>query len=111
MNGARLPESFADLEPFAERWCLATERERYARRLASSMEEMRALYDAIFPRVDDALAYCDRYPLDGMPDDARRLLELVHSFVMVTFPVEVWGQARIPDTGDAALDRVIEPTL
>jgi hypothetical protein len=28
---------------------------------------------------------------------------------MVSFPVEVWSRPRIPDTGDAYLDRVIEP--
>ena len=27
-----LPAEFADLEPFADKWCLATERERYATR-------------------------------------------------------------------------------
>ena len=104
-----LPEEFADLEPFAARWCLASERERYARRLASSLDEMRALYDAVFPRVDAAFAYCDRWPLDALPDQARRLLELVHSFVMVSFPVEVWRGPRIPDVGDAQLERVVEP--
>ena len=41
-----LPDAFADLEPFAA-WCLATERERYAKRLASTMPEMQAFYDAI----------------------------------------------------------------
>jgi hypothetical protein len=109
MTDRRLPREFADLEPFAERWCLAGERERYARRLASSMEEMRALYDAVFPRVEEAFAYCDRWPLDALPDDAQRLLQLLYSFVMVTFPVEVWRQQRIPDVGDADLVRVAEP--
>jgi hypothetical protein len=106
---AQLPTEFADLEPFALRWCLATERERYAQRLASSMAEMKAFYDAMFPRVDAALAHCDRFPLDELPDDAARLLRLVHSFVMVSFPVEVWGRPRIPDVGEARLDRVAEP--
>jgi len=105
----RLPSAFADLEPFAERWCLASERERYARRLTSSMEAMKDFYSAMFPRVDAALDYCDRFPLDELPDDAARLLSLVHSFVMVSFPVEVWGQPNIPDTGDADLERVVEP--
>src|SRR5262245_41656670 len=107
---ARLPNWFAELEPFAERWCLATERERYAQRLASSLADMKAFYDAIFPRVDAALEYCDRFPLAELPDDAARLLRLVHSFVMVSFPVEVWGRPRIPDVGEADLERVIEPT-
>jgi hypothetical protein len=105
----RLPVGFADLEPFADRWCLASERERYARRLASSIEEMKAFYDAMFPRVDAALAHCDRFPLDDLPETAARLLQLVHSFVMVSFPVEVWGRPRIPDVGDAELERIIEP--
>lgn len=105
----RLPSGFADLEPFVGRWCLATERERYAQRLASSMEEMNAFYDAIFPRVDAALALCDRFPLDDLPEDAVRLLQLIHSFIMVSFPVEVWRKPRIPDAGEATLDRIIEP--
>ena len=106
----RLPSGFADLEPFVDRWCLATERERYAQRLASAMEEMKALYDAMFPRVDAALEHCDRFPLDDMPDDATRLLRLVYSFVMVSFPVEAWRQPHVPDAGAAYLDLVIEPT-
>jgi hypothetical protein len=109
MARARLPVAFVDLEPFAEKWCLATERERYAARMASSMAEMKAFYEAMFPRVDEALAHCDRTPLDAMPDDSRALLQLVHSFVMVSFPVEVWGRPHIPDTGDASLERVTEP--
>ena len=84
-----LPDTFVDLEPFPERWCLATEPQRYARRLAAPMEEMRALYDAVFRRVEDTLAYCNQYPTDAIPVDAQRLLQLLYSFVMVSFPVEV----------------------
>ena len=109
MAEPRLPSGFADLEPFVDRWCLATERERYAQRLVSPIEEMKSFYDAMLARVDAALAHCDRFPLDDMPEDATRLLRLVYSFIMVSFPVEVWGRPRIPDTGDAYLERVIEP--
>ncbi len=109
MTDARLPAAFADLEPFAATWCLATESERYARRLASSMDEMQAFYDAFFPRVNEAVDYCDKFPLDDLPDDARRLLELVHSLVMVSMAVEIWHQPRPVDSADASLDRVVEP--
>ena len=68
---ALLPGEFAALEPFAATWCLATERERWAARMASSMEELQGFYDAIFPRVEEAIAFCDTYPLDTMPDDVR----------------------------------------
>ena len=37
-----LPPEFADLEPFAATWCLATEHERFERRLATPMDEMQA---------------------------------------------------------------------
>lgn len=105
-----LPDEFADLAPFAERWCLPTEPERWARRHASTIEEMRALYHAVFPRYEVIVAYLDRLPLDDLPDDARNLLHLTLSFVMVSFPVEVWEAPEIPDTGGAVLDRVVSPS-
>jgi hypothetical protein len=106
-----LPAEFADLERFAERWSLRTEAERWAERHASSIEEMRELYDAMFPRVDAILSFCDEVPLDEMPEETRNLLALVLSFVMVSFPVEVWGAPRIPDVGDAELLRVVSPVV
>ena len=109
MADALLPSQFAALEPYAQKWCLATEAERYRERLSSSMTEMQAFYDTIVPRAEEAIAYCDQFPLDNMPGDALNLLHLLYSMVMVSFPVEAWGQARIPDTGAAFLDLVIEP--
>lgn len=106
---ALLPAEFADLEPFAAKWCLASEPERYAMRLASSMDEMHGFYDAITPRAEAAMTYLDRFPLDDLPDDATHLLHLLYSMIMVSFPVEAWGQPRVPDTGSASFDNVVEP--
>ena len=105
-----LPPEFADLEPFAD-WCLPTEAERYAKRLASSMDEMQAFYDAAFPRLEEILAYLDSLELDSLPDDAGRLLVLSYSLVNVSFPVEVWRQARVPDSGAASMDVIVEPAV
>jgi hypothetical protein len=104
-----LPAEFSDLEPFAAKWCLASEPERYATRLASSMDEMHAFYDAITPRAEAAMTYLDRFPLHDLPEDAIHLLHLLYSMIMVSFPVEAWGQPRVPDTGSASFDNVIEP--
>jgi hypothetical protein len=104
-----LPTEFTDLEPYAAKWCLPTEHERFAERMSSTMDEMQAFYDACFPRAEAAIAYCDTFPLDDMPDDAQRLLQLLHSLVMVSFPVEVWRQPHVPDAGAAYLDLLIEP--
>ena len=105
-----LPPEFADLEPFAD-WCLATEAERYAKRLGSSMDDMQAFYDVAFPRLEAAMAYLDQLDLNDLPDDAGRLLLLCYSLINVSFPVEVWRQARVPDSGAASFDAVLEPVV
>jgi hypothetical protein len=107
---AVLPVEFADLEPFAD-WSLRTERERYAKRLASSMDELQAFYDAAFPRLQAAMAHLDALPIDDLPEDATRLLWLCYSLVNASFPVEVWRQARVPDSGAASMDVIVEPAV
>jgi hypothetical protein len=107
---AMLPVEFADLEPFAAKWCLGTEAQRYAERLSSSMEDMEALYNAACPRVDAAKAYLDEFPLDELPDEALNLLHLLYSLICISFAVECWKQPNVPDSGAAYLDLVVEPT-
>jgi len=109
MNDTLLPPEFAEFEPYAVAWCLPTEPQRWARRLQSSMEELRAFYDAFFPRAEEAIAYCDRFPLDDMPADAERLLQLLHSLLMVSYAVEVWKQPEVIHCGSARIDRILEP--
>ena len=109
MPEALLPARFSTLEPFAVTWCLATESERYAQRLSSTMREMQAFYDAAFPRIEEALAYCDAFPLDDLPDDADRLLQLAYSTIMVAMCVEIWHQPRVIDAAYAQLHRIGDP--
>ena len=105
-----LPSDFAALASYAD-WILATEPERYAKRLESSMEEMQAFYDAAFPLLEPAMLHLDKFELDDLPEPERNLLLLMFSLVMVSFPVEVWKQARVPDSGAAYLDLVVEPRI
>ena len=105
-----LPTDFADLEPFAA-WALEHERERFAKRLAATMDELQAFYDAAFPRLEDAMAYLDGFELDALPEDAKHLLWLCYSLVNISFPVEVWRQPRVPDSGAASMDMVVEPSI
>ncbi|MGO9384842.1 MAG: hypothetical protein ACLP4W_22815 [Mycobacterium sp.] len=106
--GARLPTEFAGLERFSD-WCLDSEPQRYHKRLSSSMAEMQAFYDAITPRAEEAIAYCDKFPLDDLPEDVINLMHLLYSMIMVSFPVECWKQPRVPDSGASSLDCVSEP--
>jgi hypothetical protein len=109
MSDALLPADFADLEPFAATWCLATEPERWAQRQATSLDEMQRFYDACFPRAEEAMQHCDRFELDALPDDATHLLQLLHSLALVSYAVEVWRQPLPIDTGVARMDRIREP--
>jgi hypothetical protein len=106
---ALLPPEFADLEEYAGTWCLATEAERWERRMASPMPDLLAFYDAAFPRLEAAIEHCDRHSLDDLPDDVERLLQLVHSLVLVAMAVEIFGQPKTVDSADAELYRVKEP--
>jgi hypothetical protein len=105
-----LPDAFADLAPFAD-WALPDERARYAKRIATTMDELQSFYDAAFPRLEDAMSYLDAFALDALPDDARRLLWLYCALVTVSFPVEVWRQPRVPDSGAAAFDEIAAPAI
>ena len=107
---ATLPADFADLEPFAD-WGMPTERARYAKRLASTMDELQAFYDAVFPRMEAAASYLEQFDLNDMPEDAKHLLWLYCALVTVSFPVEVWRQPKVPDSGSTSLDAVAEPAV
>jgi hypothetical protein len=106
---ARLPKEFADLESFAADWCLPGEPARYAKRLASSMAEMQAFYDAITGRAEAAMKYLDQYTLDDMPQEALNLMHLLFSMITVSFAVECWREPRVPDSGAARIDCLVEP--
>ncbi len=105
-----LPAEFADLEPFAD-WAIPSEGARYAKRLASTMDELQAFYDAAFPRLETATAYLKQLKLDALSEEGKRLLWLFSSLITVSFPVEVWRQARVPDSGASSFDAVVEPAV
>ena len=107
---ATLPPEFSDLEPFAA-WAIPSERARYAKRLSSTMDDLQAFYDAAFPRMEAAMAYLAQFGVEAVPDDAKHLLWLYCALVTVSFPVEVWRQPKVPDSGSTALDAVVEPAV
>jgi hypothetical protein len=108
---SKLPAEFADLEKFTD-WCLPREEDRYQKRLSSTMAEMQEFYDAAFNRLEDAMEYLDaRFPLHEMPDDAKALMHLMQSLVNVSFPIEVWKQPRVLDSGAAYIELIKEPVV
>ena len=104
-----LPSAFAELERFTETWCLPTETERWSQRLSSTMPQLHEFYGAFFPRVEEAIDYCDKFPLDELPEDATNLLHLVYSLIMVAMAVEIMHQPAPVDAADAVMIRTGEP--
>lgn len=87
------PAEFADLEPFRH-WVVPTEAERIRLRTSRSDEELKAFYDAMLPRMDDVARHLNQFPLDGMPEDARRLFDLAKALMEIAITVER-GRSRI----------------
>jgi hypothetical protein len=106
-----LPPGFSDLESYVESWALATRAGRYAARLDRPFDELVRFYDAVAPRAEEAIAYLDRLDINNLPDDAKRLLNLLYSMILVSYAVNVFKQNRIPDSGAAFFGMVAEPAI
>jgi hypothetical protein len=104
-----LPSAFAELEKYAQTWSLATETERWNARVNSTMPELGEFYDAFFPRLEEAIDYCDKFSLDSLPDDALNLLRMIYSLIMVAMAVEIMHQPAPVDAADAVMTRTGEP--
>jgi hypothetical protein len=105
-----LPDAFFDLEGMAaDGWCLATERERYVKRLDSEMPALLEVYAAAFPRFREILDYLDRFPIDDLPEKEQNLLFLLYSLIQISLAVDMWGQPQVIDAGNAVYFRTVEP--
>ncbi|MDZ7675476.1 MAG: hypothetical protein U5K30_10465 [Acidimicrobiales bacterium] len=107
---ATFPDAFSDLEPFAD-WALPTEEQRYTKRLASTMDELQAFYDAVYPRLDDICQYLEGVEMAGISDEDAHLLWLGCAHLVVSFPIEVWSQPKVPDSGSCYIWSIHEPAV
>jgi hypothetical protein len=90
MGERPLPQKFSELEPFVAQWALRSMRERHRRRIASSAQDRKAFYEAMAPRLNDAIDYLNGFPLHEMPEDAATLLELALALMEVSLTQEVY---------------------
>ena len=95
MDTAVLPSEFQDLEQFVG-WGLPTWTERSRRRIDSSMEEIRAFYDAMLPRLKAIVAFLNQWPPEDMPPDVKRLFYMTLALNKIALAVENFGQQRVP---------------
>lgn len=100
MVDVSFPEPFRGLQAFAG-WALPTETARNRKRLASTMDEMGALRDALLPQFDAVMDYLNRFPLDAMPEESRNLLYLTLSLAEVAPAIELYKQPTVIDGFDS----------
>jgi len=104
---ALLPEGFADLEHLVPEWAIENGHQRYLKRVNSSMAELQAFYDQVFPRGREAIDYIDQFDYDQpLPVDAANLRNLVYALITVALAVEVWKQPRVKHSANTILTRL-----
>ena len=99
MADAQLPDGFEDLAPWLD-WALEPERSRTAKKVGSSMEELRAFYDAVMPRMEEIIAHLDSLPSDDRPAPAHRLYLITLSLVEVANLVEIYKRREVIEACD-----------
>ena len=104
---AQLPGAFRDLEPFVD-WALPTEKERMAAREAGNIEGMQVFYDAMLARLPAIVEHLKQFPLDRMPEDSQRLLNMTFFLIEVSIAVELYRRPQVINGFDRARFAPIE---
>lgn len=86
------------LEGFIATWALPTTELRLERRLASSIEALRAFHDALVPRLPEIIEYLNQFPLDGWSEADRKLAWAALALCEVDNAVNKW-RTPLLDTG------------
>lgn len=104
---ALLPHEFSQLEHLVPDWAIEDGHERYVKRVSSSMAEIQAFYDEVFPRAEEAVAYIDKFDYaEPLPEDVANLRNLLYSLITVSLAVELWRQPRVKHSAKTILTRL-----
>lgn len=104
---ALLPPEFSPLEHLVGEWAIEDGHQRYVKRVNSSMEQIQAFYDQVFPYAEEALTYVDKFDYaERLPDDVANLRNLLYSLITVSLAVELWKQPRVKHSANTILTRV-----
>ena len=104
-----LPVGFEDLESFAQDWAIGGEAARNAKRLSSTMTELRAYYDKLLPKVESIVGYLRPRPLGNLAEPDRRLLNLAMMFMEIAPSIEIFHAVDVPDGFAAGRFKILPP--
>ncbi|MCA2263975.1 hypothetical protein A5626_09790 [Mycobacterium marseillense] len=104
---AVLPHEFSQLEHLVPDWSIEDGHERYVKRVNSSMAEIQAFYDEVFPHAEEAVAYIDKFDYsEPLPENVANLRNLLYSLITVSLAVELWRQPRVKHSAKTILTRL-----
>lgn len=104
---AKLPEPFKELEYLVDEWAIEDGHQRYLKRVSSSMDEMTAFYNAIFPRAGEAIDHINQFDYGlALPVESENLRNLIYSLITVSLAVELWRQPRVRNSANTILTRL-----
>lgn len=104
---AILPQEFSQLEHLVPEWAIEDGHERYLKRVNTSMTDIQAFYDTVFPRAEEAVAYIDKFDYsESLPEDVANLRNLLYSLITVSLAVELWKQPRVKHSANTILTRL-----
>lgn len=98
MTSGSTQPNFSTLEPHTTAWGLPTSEQRLAKRMASTIEELRSFYDAMLPRLPEIIDYLNQFPLDSIPEPDRPLGHAALAMCEVDNAVNKWGKSTL-ETG------------
>lgn len=91
---------FSDLTPFLSDWGLPDAHARLAKRMSSNMEEIRAFYDAIVPRLEAIIDFLNQYPVDAIPKAHLPLAYTALAACEIDAAVNVWQAPELDYASD-----------
>ena len=104
---ALLPQEFSQLEHLVAEWAIEDGHERYVKRVNSSMTEIQAFYDELFPHAEEAVVYIDKFDYsEPLPEDVANQRNLLYSLITVSLAVELWRQPRVKHSANMILTRL-----
>ena len=97
MTVIMLPQGFESLECFVADWVQPDAAHRMAKRQASAIAAIRAFYDAMLTRGEEALGWLRGHALGALPPEGERLLKLMLALAEVAPAVEWYNDPRVFD--------------
>jgi len=90
----RLPDQFAGLQPFVERWAVAGLANRDAARTARPNDECRAFYAAVKDQIFPILDYLDAKPMADLDRADAALLNMALAYIHISLAIEMQGDVE-----------------